>query len=274
MIPAYKNRLGFCLVENLIIFVSFPFQNPMKTFSLFTFFFINCFIFIAEAQQKSSSYQSETLQIEQISPNTFLHISYLNTDDFGKVACNGMIVINEGEALVFDTPANEEASLELIDWLEKDQQVKVKGVVATHFHWDCLGGLNEFHAKGIPSYASAKTIELAKSAGYPVPEIGFKKKLNLEAGSIKIVNQFFGEGHTKDNFISYVPTDQVIFGGCMIKALGAGKGNLEDANLSEWSATVRKVKSALPDTQIVIPGHGKIGGTELLDYTVEMFEKK
>ena len=57
----------------------------------------------------------------------------------------------------------------------------------------------------------------------------------------------------------------------MIKELGAGNGNLEDANVDEWSATVRKAKSAYPEAQIVIPGHGKIGGTDLLDYTIEMF---
>lgn len=219
-------------------------------------------------------HKTETLQIEQISPNTFVHISYLNTDDFGKVACNGMIVMNEGEALVFDTPANDEASLELINWLENDQQVKVKAVIATHFHWDCLGGLNEFHSRGIPSYASDRTIALAKTAGYPTPKNGFKKKLILEAGNLKVTNQFLGEGHTKDNFVAYVPTDKVIFGGCMIKALGVGNGNLEDANVAAWPATVRNVKSAFPETLIIIPGHGKIGGTELLDYTIEMFTKK
>ena len=228
----------------------------------------------AHSQENELAYLSETLQIEQISPNTFVHISYLNTDDFGKVACNGMIVINEGEALVFDTPANDEASVELINWLENEQKTKIQGVVATHFHWDCLGGLNEFHAKGIPSYASFKTIELAEAAGYPIPENGFKKKLILEAGSQKVTNQFLGEGHTKDNFVAYVPSDKVIFGGCMIKALGAGNGNLEDANVAEWSATVRKVKSAFPKAELVIPGHGEIGGTELLDYTVKMFDKQ
>ncbi|REG90940.1 subclass B1 metallo-beta-lactamase [Algoriphagus antarcticus] len=227
-----------------------------------------------QSQQITTIYESETLQIEQISPNTFVHISYLNTEDFGKVACNGMIVINEGEALVFDTPANDEASLELIDWLEKDQKTKVKGVVATHFHWDCLGGLNEFHDKGIPSYASAKTISLAKNAGYPIPENGFKKKLTLEAGNLQVINQFLGEGHTKDNFVAYVPFDKVLFGGCMIKEIGAGNGNLEDANIADWSATVLKVKSTFPDISIVIPGHGKVGGTELLDYTIELFEKQ
>ncbi|RAI91996.1 subclass B1 metallo-beta-lactamase [Algoriphagus yeomjeoni] len=219
-------------------------------------------------------YNSETLHIEQISPNTFVHISYLNTNDFGKVDCNGMIVMNDGEALVFDTPANEEASLELINWLEKEQKVKIKGVIATHFHWDCLGGLNEFHTKGIPSYASDKTIKLAKAAGYPTPENGFKKKLTLEAGDLTVINQFLGEGHTKDNFVSYVPADKVLFGGCMIKALGAGEGNLEDANIADWSKTVLKVKSTFPKITVVIPGHGKVGGTELLDYTEGMFTPK
>jgi metallo-beta-lactamase class B len=242
--------------------------------SLFAVLFFLFTTVVSNAQQPTNIYNSETLQIEQISPNTYVHISYLNTNDFGKVACNGMIVINEGEALVFDTPSNDEASLELINWLEKDQKTKVKGVVATHFHWDCLGGLNEFHVKGIPSYASDKTIALAKAAGYPIPENGFKKRLSLEAGNIKVSNQFFGEGHTLDNFVAYVPSDKVIFGGCMIKALGAGNGNLEDANVAEWSATVRKVKSTFPDTKIVIPGHGNIGGTELLDYTAEMFTIK
>jgi metallo-beta-lactamase class B len=224
-------------------------------------------------QEKTVVYTSETLQIEQISPNTYVHISYLNTNDFGKVGCNGMLVIQNGEALVFDTPANEEASIELINWLEKDQKSKVNGVVATHFHWDCLGGLNEFHDKEIPSYASAKTIELAKDAGYPIPENSFKKKMNLKAGNIEVINQYLGEGHTKDNFVAYVPSDKVIFGGCMIKELGAGNGNLEDANVSDWSSTVRKVKSTFPEAVLVIPGHGKIGGIELLDYTIEMFEK-
>lgn len=239
-------------------------------FSVLVFFLL----WTNTSNAQETLYTSETLQIEQISPNTFVHISYLNTNDFGKVACNGMIVINEGEALVFDTPASNEASVELINWLEKAQKAKVKGVVATHFHWDCVGGLTEFHSKGIPSFASNKTIELAKAAGYPTPENGFKKRLNLQAGNIKVINQFLGEGHTKDNFVAYVPSDKVIFGGCMIKAIGAGDGNLEDANVATWSTTVSKVKSTFPGISQVIPGHGKIGGTELLDYTEEMFKAK
>ena len=48
----------------------------------------------------------------------------------------------------------------------------------------------------------------------------------------------------------------------MLKEIGAGKGNLEDANVDDWAATVEKLKAQYPDTKIVIPGHGKSGGTE------------
>lgn len=226
------------------------------------------------AQQSKPVYSSETLKIEQVSPHTFVHVSYLSTQDFGKVACNGMIVVKRDEALVFDTPPDDETSRELINWLETEQKVKVKGVLATHFHNDCLGGLNEFHAQGVPSYGSIQTQILAKAAGDPVPQHGFEGKLILKAGGLEVVTRFLGEGHTRDNVVAYVLTDQVLFGGCLIKEVGASVGYLGDANISSWSGTVREVKSAFSDVQTVIPGHGKIGNGDLLDYTIRLFEGK
>lgn len=223
------------------------------------------------AQQSNSVYRSETLQIEQLSPHTFVHISYLQTDDFGKVGCNGMVVINGGEAMVFDTPADEAASLELINWLEKERGLRLKGAVATHFHMDCVGGLEEFHVRKIPSYGSTKTIELTKTAGSPIPQNGFEEQLALEVGDISVVTQYFGEGHTSDNVVSYVPEDRVLFGGCMIKEMNAGVGFIGDANVSAWPTSVEQMKSTFSDIQIVIPGHGKIGGQALLDYTIQLF---
>lgn len=84
--------------------------------------------------------------------------------------------------------------------------------------------------------------------------------------------KFFGEGHTKDNVVGYFPEAEAIFGGCLIKESGAGKGNLEDANVAAWSATVKKLKRSYPRAKTVIPGHGKSGGRELLDYTIKLFE--
>ncbi|MDW7692633.1 subclass B1 metallo-beta-lactamase [Flammeovirgaceae bacterium SG7u.111] len=217
-------------------------------------------------------YESETLKIEQVSKNAFVHVSYFNSQDFGKVPCNGMVVIDNGEALVFDTPVSDSESKELIDWVEGTLGAKVKGVVVTHFHVDCLGGLEEFHAREIESYASDQTIFLAKTLTEVLPKNGFEDLLELEVGDKKVVSQFAGAGHTKDNIVSYFPSEKVLFGGCLIKETGAGKGNLEDADVAAWPATVREVKAVFGDANIIIPGHGKHGGQDLLDYTIDLFE--
>ena len=218
-------------------------------------------------------YKTDTLVIEQVTPTVFKHKTYLQTQDFGKVGCNGMIYIANHEALVFDAPTTDEVSKELIEWVTTKKKAKVSGVVVNHFHKDCLGGLNAFHQHNIPSYANNLTIDLAKKQKYTLPENGFEEKLILALGSHKVSTRFLGEGHTKDNTVSYVEDENVLYGGCMLKSLKAGKGNLEDANVSAWSTTVAKVKRTFPNIKTVIPGHGKVGDASLLDYTIKMFKQ-
>ena len=137
---------------------------------------------------------------------------------------------------------------------------------------DNLGGLDEFHKQGIPSYAYYKTVQIAKENGLPEPQHCFDKFLELEISNEKVPVEFFGEGHTCDNTVGYFPLEDIMFGGCLIKEAGSGKGNLEEANVKEWSETVRKVREKYPNVKKVIPGHGKLGGIELLDYTIRLFE--
>ena len=87
-----------------------------------------------------------------------------------------------------------------------------------------------------------------------------------------MIVKYPGEGHTPDNVVAYYKKDRVLFGGCLIKEMGATKGFLGDANVKEWSATVEKVKKMFPKTQIVVPGHGNSGNQKLLDYTIELFK--
>ncbi len=218
-------------------------------------------------------YNSENLVINKISDHTYQHISFLNTESFGRVACNGMVVVNGNEAVVFDTPSDDKSSQELIDYLSKELGCQIKAVVATHFHADCVGGIEAFHQNNIPSYASDRTIAFLKAKDSPLPQNGFEDSLVLNVGDEKVYTQFMGEGHTKDNVIGYFPTDRVMFGGCLVKEIGAGKGNLEDANVAVWPETARNIKSKYPQTVVVIPGHGKAGGQELLDFTATLFEK-
>lgn len=217
-------------------------------------------------------YQSETLEIRKIAAGTYVHITFLQLSDEVSVPCNGLIFTDNKEAAVFDTPSENEVSAELIDWIESELKAKVKAVVANHFHDDCLGGIGEFHKRGIPSFANQATIELAKNGDFGIPQNAFQDSQELTIGNKKVINRFMGEAHTRDNIISYIPSANVLFGGCMIKALGVGRGNLNDANTGTWSGTVQSIKKAYPELIHVVPGHGKTGSTELLDFTIEMFK--
>lgn len=214
------------------------------------------------------------LMLVRLSANTYQHISFLKTKDFGRVNCNGMLVLNQGKAVIFDTPADNESSEELINYVSGKLKSKIIAIIPTHFHEDCVGGMEAFTKNKIQAYASNRTIELLKRKGNKYAERmkGFNDSLTLNIGNKTVIARYFGEGHTRDNIIGYFPTENVMFGGCLIKESGATKGNLEDANTKEWSHTVLNIKRGFPNTRIVIPGHGKSGGTDLLDYTELLFK--
>jgi len=219
------------------------------------------------------SYQSDTLEIKPLAKDVFVHVSYLDIPDYGRFPCNGLIVKGQNKVTVLDTPVGVDVSKELIDWVQNELGAKVEAVVVNHFHNDCLSGLEAFHESGATSYANFKTIKFARADSVAVlPQQGFEEILELQIGKTKIINAFLGEAHTRDNIVSYVPRAKVLFGGCMIKELNAGKGNLADANLEEWSNTVRRVGATFPKAEHIIPGHGKSGDRSLLDYTISMFE--
>jgi len=243
---------------------------PIKKINLLLF--LTLIQLQCKSQKTDAAYTSETLKIISISENSFIHVSYLNTNDFGKVACNGLVYINDGEAVIFDTPSDNSTSKELIRWVTENQKAKVTAVVVNHFHIDALGGLKTFHHLNISSYANKETIILARQEEIEIPQIGFVIQNELQIGKGKVINRHFGAAHTKDNIISYIPDEELIFGGCMIKSLNATKGNLEDANILEWSKTIMKIKDHYPDLKTIVPGHGNPGNTELLDYTIELFK--
>lgn len=221
------------------------------------------------AQQKS--WDLGHVQITQLTENTFVHASFLQTNDFGKVSCNGLIVRDGAEVVIFDTPTDDAGSQTLLLWIQRTLHARVKAIVPTHFHSDCLGGLQAFHDAGIHSIANQLTIELAKLDQVVVPKQGFQKQMVLSVGNSTVNLHHFGAGHTKDNVVAYFAKEKVLFGGCLVKEVHASKGFLGDAVTADWSRTVVNVKQAFPYVKWVVPGHGQVGNKALLDYTIQLF---
>src|SRR5690606_8256030 len=59
-------------------------------------------------------YLSRDLIITQITLNSFVLISSLQTRDFGNLPCNCLVVTDHQDAIIFDTPPDAESCRELI----------------------------------------------------------------------------------------------------------------------------------------------------------------
>lgn len=60
----------------------------------------------------------------------------------------------------------------------------------------------------------------------------------------------------------------------MVKSLDTqGMGNITDADLTSWPHTIRKLKEIYKDARWGVPGHGAVGGTDLLDHMLSLLER-
>lgn len=244
----------------------------MDKFFILLLIIISCSSTLA-AQQTAVQQIGEDIQLLRLTDHTFIHRSYKVFEGFGRVPSNGLIYIVDSMCVIFDTPVTPKTTVRLLDYLTEDMGLEVKGVVVNHFHEDCTGGLDSVHARGITTYASRKTVDLCITEGRTAPMKKFGKKKVLKIGGKKIVNYYPGPGHSVDNIVSYLPEEQVLFGGCLIKSNGAGRGNTADAVLEKWSATVEKVQKKFPEATQIVPGHGHAGGRELLEFTITLFSE-
>lgn len=80
-----------------------------------------------------------------------------------------------------------------------------------------------------------------------------------------------GSGHTEDNIVVWLPKSNILFGGCFVKSIHSKNlGNIEDASIKIWPASIQKVINKYPDIKVVVPGHGKVGDTSLLKNTAKL----
>lgn len=217
---------------------------------------------------------AEDIELIQLSNRAYVHVSTVEMPTFGKVSSNGLILVDGDEALLFDTPVTNEQTETLVAWVADSLHARVTKFVPNHWHADCMGGLDCLHSLGVQSYASQRTIDIAGEKGLPQPHHGFQDSLLLELHGIEVLCYYLGAGHALDNTVVWVPSERILFGGCMVKDIDSkGLGNLSDADVTEWRKTIDKVLSRFPSAHIVLPGHGPFGGMELVEHTRDLLKE-
>jgi metallo-beta-lactamase class B len=217
---------------------------------------------------------SDNLRLIQITKNVWVHVTVEPIEGYGMVSSNGVIYIQKDKAFLFDTPISNTLTEILVKVISDSLKARVIGFVPNHWHQDCIGGLNYLKSIGVKSYANQLTIEEAIKHNRTSPENGFKESFRLKFSGKTIECWYPGPGHSKDNIVVWLPSEKVLFAGCMVKEMKSnGLGNLSDADVKSWPATIEKVMKKYKNTQIVVPGHGIWGGLELLKHTQELLKK-
>lgn len=205
----------------------------------------------------------------------WVHTSYHTFPDGARYASNGLVVREGDGLLLVDTAWGERPTIELLRRIDQVIGLPVRRAVVTHSHADRIGGVDVLEARGVEVFAHPMTRRLAIEAGSPVPDRvleGLASPGDATAmGPVEVL--YPGPAHSPDNLMVWVPDARVLLGGCAMRGMTWGLGNVEDADLDHWPAAIRIAQRRYRDAQVVVPGHGEIGGPELLTHTLDLLER-
>jgi glyoxylase-like metal-dependent hydrolase (beta-lactamase superfamily II) len=216
----------------------------------------------------------DDLAVEPIADGVWLHTSYLEVEPWGRTPANGIVVVSGSEAALIDTPWTDEQTGRLMAWAAVHLDATVSTVVATHSHQDCAGGLGAAHRAGASTYGLMRTAELAAARGDVAPRVRFEERLDILLGERLLELRYVGPGHTEDTLVVWLPDVGLLFGGCLVRsANGTSLGYTAEADLVRWPATIETLQRRYGQARLIVAGHGRPGGNELLTHTLELLRR-
>jgi metallo-beta-lactamase class B VIM len=178
---------------------------------------------------------------------------------------------------LIDGAWGELATLSLLEKVKKETGKAVTKMIVTHHHIDRTAGVDVAEWRGIQIFTHPDTPNLAAKAGFPVPNTSVAA-LKTPGSRTKVGNvelAYPGQGHAQDNLVAYIPSADILYGGCAVRGAGSKTlGNQEDANLEKWAVSLNWMKSTYPKAKVVVPGHGKGANLSLIDATLALISNE
>jgi metallo-beta-lactamase class B VIM len=229
------------------------------------------------AEPQAAQTAGADLEIREVRPGVWVHTSYYTYPDGTRFPANGLIVREGDGLLLIDTAWGELLTVALLDRIKGEIGLPVRRAVVTHSHYDRVAGTDVLEAHGITVYAHPLTQRRTQGQGMPVAAdtlAGLSRPgLSVRLGAVEVF--YPGPGHAPDNLMVWVPNQRVLFGGCAVReAASASLGGVADADFAAWPDAIRRARARYAEAEVVVPGHGDVGGAGLLDHTLELFEER
>jgi glyoxylase-like metal-dependent hydrolase (beta-lactamase superfamily II) len=179
-----------------------------------------------------------------------------NCSIFGDPASGEAIVIDPGDDIANITEALERHGL------------TVKAIVITHAHIDHIGGAAKLKAlTGAPVYMNQNDAELYAHLDTQASWLGVKPpartKIDCEArdgDQLRLGDARFNilhtPGHTQGSISIWIPAENKLVAGDTLFRESIGRTDLPGGDSRQILRSIQDKLLPLPDTAVVIPGHG------------------
>ena len=210
----------------------------------------------------------------------------------GKGHCNNGWIVFEDFVLVVDGNFPSGAK-EILPKIRAITDKPIRFVFDTHHHGDHAYGNQVWHEAGAVPVAHAGVLdEMKKYEGkafgtgttsrweegakarkdmvesrLKAPSVLFNRDLVFEDGTRRVELLYFGTAHTHGDGFAWLPKEKILFTGdaCVNGAFNY----MGDGDSGEWVKTLQAVKALGAKT--ICPGHGPIGGPEVLEDQIQYF---
>ena len=234
---------------------------------------------IAQEQVGAEVTRFGDVAFREIAPGVWQHTTYLDLPGIGPVPSNGLLVVDGTKTVLVDTAWTDSQTAQIVAWADGVLAKPIRAAIVTHAHKDKMGGIAALHEAGIDTWAHPLTNELAPANGFEQAkqEFTFDKDGWALGGADAFLGMaiyYPGGAHTRDNIVVGVPSQRLLFGGCMIKGTdSATLGNLADADIGEYESSALRVERAFPDALFVAMSHSQPEGREALQHTIDLAEE-
>ena len=198
--------------------------------------------------------------------------------DGGWCLNNAGLVVGAERSVLVDTAATEARARRLREEVEQLVPDGPDYVVNTHFHGDHTFGNSQFTPRSVvvaheSCHTDAAEAGLGLRGLWPevkwgetpltLPSVVFGDALTVHAGDLRVELLHVGPAHTPGDVVAWVPERAVLFTGDVVWSgvtpyvlMGSITGSLR---------ALARLRSL--GARTVVPGHGPVGGTGLLDET-------
>jgi cyclase len=235
--------------------------------------------------------------LREVAPHTYAYLQY---DGSWGISNAGFLVGDDG-LLVIDATMVASMAQAFIEQIRRVSDKPYRHLINTHSHPDHTGGNRLFAGAEIIAHRICRE-EMARQAvppeggdsrpglmasmprtpamqrmfemvandsgrHIPLPTLTYEDKLTLLYGETEVELLYYGPAHTFGDTLVYFPQSKVLFAGDIAFFYSMP---LVGGKVGGWLNVIERIKEL--DVDLIVPGHGPVGGKQELDDEREYFE--